>query len=196
MSINDELDSIIGENPAKGITKYRRRDLRNGLASRIGRVSGDVRDSARRDFEPRSYHTSNGLYNDDGVRGPAVPAKKRMRILHIPLDVSDFVIEDMVKETALPVYSNFYDHADSRTGVFEFAKQEEIDAVAKVFTDKELNGVKLSVEVYELKNRQERRTQRKGQRGGRRPQRGERKEKLAQPTADQLDQELEAYMRE
>ncbi|SCU82323.1 LAME_0C00628g1_1 [Lachancea meyersii CBS 8951] len=197
MSIDDDLDSIIGESkPSKGVTKYRRRDLRNGLASRIGGGSNDSREFSRRDFDPESYPRSDRLYNDEGIRNPTAAPKKRVRIIKIPLDVSDFVIEDMVKEIATPVYANFYDHADSRTGVFEFEKPTQLEQVAAAFTDREVNGSKLSADIYELKSRQNRRTQKKGHHGARRGQRGGRKESPVKPSADQLDQELEAYMKD
>ncbi|SCU92926.1 LADA_0G00364g1_1 [Lachancea dasiensis] len=202
MSIDQDLDSIIGENKtSKRITKYRRRDLRNGLASRIGGGIGHEREFSRRDLEPGSYSKSDSLYNDVGTQPRAAP-KKRLRITQIPLQVSDFVIEDLVKKIANPVYANFYDHPGSRTGVFEFEKPSQMEDVAKAFTDREVDGSKLSAEIYELKSRQNRRGQSmRGQSGSRRRERGGRKDKEERrqnerPTADQLDQELADYMRD
>ncbi|CUS24576.1 LAQU0S17e02058g1_1 [Lachancea quebecensis] len=186
MSVDDELDSIIGEQkPSRGVTKYRRRDLRNGLASRIG-----VRDTPRRDLDPGS----KSWYDDDRGEQPQEAPKQRLRILNIPLDASDFTIEDMVKEIAEPVYSNIYDHESGRTAVFEFEAPEKTDEAVRVLNGKEINGVNVVAEIFESRSRQSRRSQKKGNRGGRRGPRGPKREKPAQPTADQLDQELEHYM--
>ncbi|SCU79039.1 LAFA_0B00342g1_1 [Lachancea sp. 'fantastica'] len=204
MSIEDDLNTIIGENPpARKTTKYRRRDLRNGLASRLGQGSGESREDVRRDLDPDSYAKSARLYNDEDVRGSLPKPKKRLRIMQIPLDVSDFTVEDLVKEVATPIYANFYDHPESRTGVFEFDNTTQLEEVAKAFTDKEINGSRLSVEIYELKGRQNRRVQKRGHHGGQRAQRGGQRGgrrggqrgSVEKPSADQLDQELDAYMR-
>ncbi|KAM3164741.1 RNA annealing protein YRA2 [Lachancea thermotolerans] len=179
MSVDDELDSIIGEQ------KYRRRDLRNGLAARIG-----IRDTPRRDLDP----SSKSWYDDDRNEQPQEAPKQRLRILNIPLDVSDFTIDDMVKEIAEPVYSNIYDHESGRTAVFEFEAPEKTEEVRRALNEKEISGAKVTVEVFESRSRQSRRSQKKGHRGGRRGPRAPKREKPAQPTADQLDQELENYM--
>ncbi|CEP62639.1 Yra2p LALA0_S06e00298g [Lachancea lanzarotensis] len=192
MSIDDDLNSIIGDNLFE---KYRRRDLRNGLASRIGRDASESREASRRDLDPRSYSKSARLYNDEDINSSIAKPKKRLRITQIPLDVSDFVVEDLVKEVAAPIYANFYDHPESRTGIFEFEDPTQLEEVAKAFADREINGSKVSVEIYELKSRQNRRVQKKGH-GGKRGERGGRRGPTEKPTAEQLDNELDAYMRD
>lgn len=165
------------------LQKYRRRDLRNGLASRIG-----TRETPYRDLDPRRSKKESGIETER----PA--SKKRARILNIPLEVSDYTIEDMVKEIAKPIYSNFYDHKEGRTAVFEFEDPASIEEIIKTLNGKEMGNQSLVVESFESQRRQDRRAQRRGNHGSRRGGREPKKEKAEKPTVDQLDAELEAYM--
>lgn len=160
--------------------------MRNGLASRIG--GGAV---SRRDVDPISRDRYD--YDDNIV---SEPPKKRVRILNIPLDASDYLIEDIVKEIAQPVFANIDDHDSGRTAVFEFEDPAATEKVVEAFKGREINGVNVDAEVFELRSRQSHRVQKRGHRGGRRGPRTAKKERPPQLTADDLDKELEAYMKE
>lgn len=100
----------------------------------------------------------------------------------------------MVKEIAKPIYSNFYDHKEGRTAVFEFEDPASIEEIIKKLNGKEMGNQSLVVESFESQRRQDRRAQRRGNHGSRRGGRETKKEKAEKPTVDQLDAELEAYM--
>lgn len=151
-----------------------------------------------RDYEPRDVKRGAR----ENSRPPA-PPKKRLRILNIPLDASDYVIEDMIKELGATVYQNIYDHEDDRTAVFEFEDPKLMDEAVEKLNGKVLNGNVLSVEIFESQRRPERRYQR-GPRSQQthghqvRPKgsSGPKREAVGKPTIDQLDAELDAYMKE
>lgn len=192
--MDESLDSIIEDKQKRQpVTRYRRRDLRNGLAQRMG-----IEERPIRDYEPRDVKRGAR----ENSRPPA-PPKKRLRILNIPLDASDYVIEDMIKELGATVYQNIYDHEDDRTAVFEFEDPKLMDEAVEKLNGKVLNGNVLSVEIFESQRRPERHYQR-GPRSQQthghqvRPKgsRGPKREAVGKPTIDQLDAELDAYMKE
>ncbi|CAR29176.1 hypothetical protein ZYGR_0Z00970 [Zygosaccharomyces rouxii] len=167
MSVDNVLDKLVDEK------KYRRRDLRNSLASRIG-------------IEDRPSST------------PREPPKKRLRFTNVPLDVSDFTLEDMVKEFAEPIYCNFYDLKDSRTAVFEFEDPSVMERVVEKYNETPLNGGTVTVEIFEQERRPDRRrrTQRDNRRGNGRGSRGSHYKRQDRPAMeDELNAELEDYMK-
>ena len=74
--------------------------------------------------------------------------KKRVRFTNIPLDVSDFVIEDMIKEFPQPIYSKFYDTKDSRIFIVEFGDPTVMDKVIEKYNATELNGSTITAVSY------------------------------------------------
>lgn len=165
------------------VQKYRRRDLRNSLASRIG-------------------------IEDRQSQGPQEPPKRRLRFINVPLEVSDYTLEDMVKEFAEPIYSNFYDHKDFRTAVFEFEDPSIMDKVIEKYNGSPLSGGNVTVEIFEQERRSDKRRRQRESRGGRgargaREARGARgshykkqeKREETPKTEEDLNAELEEYMK-
>ncbi|CCD25790.2 Yra2p NDAI_0G00140 [Naumovozyma dairenensis CBS 421] len=173
---------------------YRRRDLRNNLASRLG-----MEDKAGQKW--LAEHKT-----------PELP-KKRVRFNSIPLDVSDFTIEDMLKEFGTPVYIKFYEMKDARSCIVEFEDLSIMEKIIKNFNGKDLNGTKLEVEMYEQypkkspRNKpsrpdsrddysQYRRNNSRGSRGSHYSleSKSSRPASSQKKTAEDLDAELDAYM--
>lgn len=129
---------------------------------------------------------------------PREPPKKRLRFLNVPLDVSDFTLEDMVKEFAEPIYYNFYDHKDFRSAVFEFEDPSVMERVVEKYNGTPLNEGTITVEIFEQERRPDRRRRnlRDSRRGVGRGSRGSHyKRQDRPPTEDQLNAELENYMK-
>lgn len=129
---------------------------------------------------------------------PRDPPKKRLRFVNVPLDVSDFTLEDMVKEFANPIYCNFYDYKDSRSAVFEFEDPSVMERVVEKFNGTTLNDGTITVEIFEQERRPDRRrhNQRESRRGMARGNRGSHyKRQNRPPTEEQLNAELESYMK-
>lgn len=133
-------------------------------------------------------------------REPSRPAKKRVKFENIPLDVSDYTLEDMVQEFGTPVYSNFYDTKESRTAVFELEDSSLLQKIVEKYNDTELNGRKLKVEIYDSNGSQGRRQRRGDNRGsggshyavGKK--KGKAKDQVKPTTVQDLNAELEEYM--
>ncbi|CDH18098.1 probable RNA annealing protein YRA2 [Zygosaccharomyces bailii ISA1307] len=178
MSVENALDKIVDEK------KYRRRDLRNSLASRIG-------------IEDRHSHN------------PPEPLKKRLRFVNVPLEISDYTMEDMVKEFAEPIYTNFYDHKDSRTAVFEFEDPAVMDKVVEKFDGTPLGSGNVTVEIFEQERRSDKRRRQRENRPGNHGARGTRgtrgtrgshykrqeRHEERPTTEEDLNAELEEYMK-
>lgn len=131
---------------------------------------------------------------------PRGPPKKRVKFESIPLDVSDYTVEDMVQEFGKPIYTNFYDTKESRTAVFEFEDSSVLEEIVKKFNGSELNGGQIKVEVFEFSGGQDKRRKRRENRGsggshyGVGKQRGKPREKPKPATVQDLNAELEEYM--
>lgn len=151
----------------------------------------------------------NSLASRIGIKDtrPQEPPKKRLRFVNVPLHVSDFTLEDMVKEFAEPIFSNIYDHKDSRTAVFEFENPGIMEKVVEKYNSTPLEGTPVTVEIFEQdkrldarrrNHRDSRRGANRGGRGGRgsRGSRGSHYKRREKPaTEEQLDAELENYMK-
>lgn len=154
------------------------------MASRIGTVEN----LPKRENEGRRRET------------PSVP-KRRVKFTNIPLDVSDYTLEDMVKEYGATIYSNFYDSKEDRTAVFEFEDESVLDKIVEKYNDTELHGSRLHVEIFDLNDRKSRRRDRRvnqrssrGSHYGVRKDHGAPRQRVKPPTAQDLDAELEEYM--
>ncbi|AAS53128.2 AER449Wp [Eremothecium gossypii ATCC 10895] len=193
MSVDEHLNQGTGEK------QYRRRDLRNGLASRMGLGESTYR---AREYGP----SRRSRFRDRRDARPPPPTHQRVRFLNIPLDVSDYEIDDLLKDLPKPLYSKFYDHEDSRSAVFEFEDHSILDKCVELYNGLELHGAKITVEIFEQQGRfaDSTRTNRStdhvekeaGFKTGR-PRgkaRATKKEKPPQPTLEDLDAELDAYM--
>ncbi|AMD21557.1 HFL299Cp [Eremothecium sinecaudum] len=194
MAVEEELDQIIGEG------HYRRRDLRNGLASRMGLSEASVRQSYARDTYKRDRYVSR----------PPQASTKRVRFVNLPLDTRDEEIMDMVREFNNPTYSRFYDHDGGKTAIFEFENSHDAEKCVERFSGTEIAGHKIEVEIFEQRASRPRigypRRQRLGDRIGKnhstrrfqnrpphRPK-SEMRIKESQPNLEKLDAELDAYM--
>ncbi|CCE65984.1 hypothetical protein TPHA_0O00120 [Tetrapisispora phaffii CBS 4417] len=179
------MDDISENKPGEQhrVARYRRRDVRN-------------------------------LDNKLGFRGQAEePVKKRVKFSNLPVDVSDFTVEDMVKEFGTPVFSRFYEYKDGRTAVFELETPGAMEKVVEKYNDFEINGSKIAVEMFDLRQRKPKSSftpvYARGSRGSHyaeireqpftsnKSSHGSRKKATqpAKPTVEELDAELEAYMK-
>lgn len=166
------------------MTRYRRRDLRNTLESRL-----DVPVRRRDDRD-----------DERGSRTP--PQVPRLKITRIPLDVSDFTIDDMVKEFGEYVYSRFYDHREDRSCIYEFSDPNVMQAIVEKHNNHELNGSAIHVEIVEPRHRPRNRAPETTRRyapgyGSHYEKRSEKRTEKKRDTPkslDDLNAELDAYM--
>ncbi|EJS43006.1 yra2p [Saccharomyces arboricola H-6] len=197
------FDEIIGDDHAENsanhkVTRYRRRDLRNELGPRLGFASSDP-----------------ALKWNDRVSSQKEesPLPKRIRISKIPLDVSDYTIDDMIKEFGVPVFSKLFDNKEERTCIYEFEDPEVMEMVVERYNGHELNGSKIEVEIYQPQRKHsrisshDRRRQPIQERGRGRPgshyrqksnrvsKRGKGRENNTPTSVEALDAELDAYMK-
>ncbi|CCF58171.1 hypothetical protein KAFR_0E00170 [Kazachstania africana CBS 2517] len=166
------------------VTSYRRRDLRNSLESRLG-------------------------MERDRRNVPTEPPKKRVKIKDIPLSVSDFTIEDLIKasnDDTDPVYIKFYDNKESRTCIFELTDKGKMESFVQHYNNHQLDDALLQVEIFE-QHRKPNRPKSHGSYGshynrsqhGRPSNSGRRgvanKTKEKPKSIEDLDAELDAYMK-
>lgn len=102
--------------------RYRRRDLRNSLESRLGMQHRE-----------KKIQTS----------------KKRLRIENISLDTSDYDIEDLVKDFSEPIYFKIFDTKEERKCILEFTKLSKMEEFVSNYNHYELNGQNIKVEIFE-----------------------------------------------
>lgn len=118
-----------------------------------------------------------------------MPSKKLLRIKNIPLDVGDFQVEDWVKEFGELESVRIHDKRDARVGSFEFKDASVLEAALEGLNGKEVNEVKLEVEIFETGGaRGNRRDRPREKQAGRKPPPAPAK------TKEELDQEMEDYM--
>lgn len=160
----------------------------------------------------------NSLANRLNIRDKAAPRqiKKRLRIQHIPLDSSDYAIEDLIKEiSGNTTYQKIYDTKDARGVILELAVPEQMQAVVDKYNDTEFNGGKINVEIFEVEQRKGRNKKFNkvtGDRGARGSHynnnnsnnnnnnnnskyRSRDRARDERVTAEQLDAELDAYLK-
>lgn len=133
-------------------------------------------------------------------REPKGPPKKRVKFENIPLEVSDYTLEDMVQEFGTPIYSNFNDTKEYRIAVFEFEDPSVLAKIVEKYNDTELNGSKIKVEIYEFSENIDKRRRRRDNHGsggshyGVTKKKGKAREPVKPLTVQDLDAELEEYM--
>lgn len=129
--------------------------------------------------------------------------------MHIPLDVSDYTLDDLIKEFGRsPVYSKVFDTKEDRTFLIEFESLDIMNEFVTKYNNYEIaDGFKVTVELFEQKPRKQKRNNTSGRRVGygshyqkheqpqEKPKGGRaRKERLHKPTLEELDAQLAAYM--
>ncbi|CCH60857.1 hypothetical protein TBLA_0D03570 [Henningerozyma blattae CBS 6284] len=146
------------------VYNYRRRDLRNGLASRLG------------------------------IRDKSVPEKRlRISKIGLDVsdyEIED-LLKSMGHEIK---YSKTFDTKEERVVVVEFKDESVLREVVEKYQGYELNGGKVFVEVFErrpARGRPVARPPRRGGRGGKSFRSGRRS---PERSAEQLDSELEQYL--
>ncbi|CAI4034565.1 hypothetical protein SMKI_11G0100 [Saccharomyces mikatae IFO 1815] len=197
------FDEIIGNDHTEGsanhkVTRYRRRDLRNELGPRLGFASSDPALRSDEHFHRQKEES---------------PLPKRIRISKIPLDVSDYTLDDMFKEFGPPTFSKIFDNKEDRTCLYEYEDPELMEKIVELYNGHELNGAKIVVEIYQPQRKQSRvslhnRRKKGDQEYGRgrpgshyrqKPSRVSKKSKGREnntPTSvEALDAELDAYMK-
>ncbi|CAI1528944.1 hypothetical protein SEUBUCD646_0K00180 [Saccharomyces eubayanus] len=197
------FDEIIGDDHAEDsvdhkVTRYRRRDLRNELGPRLGFGSSDPAVRSGDSFYPQKEEP---------------PLPKRIRMSKIPLDVSDYTLDDMIKEFGAPVFSKIFDNKEDRTCIYEFEDPEVMEKIVERYNGHELNGTKIEVEMYQPQRKhprgntnnrhrqpvQERSRGRSGSHYCQKPSRvskkGKGRESNTPTSVEALDAELDAYMK-
>lgn len=118
---------------------------------------------------------------------------RKLRITNISLSIKDCILENMIREIAIPIYIKFYDRDEDRMAIFEFKHDTSMNEIVEKLNNKELDGQKLIVEVLESKKYRNRSPRFMNPIG--KPRTPRRKQRFSQPTLKQLDNELEDYMR-
>lgn len=123
------FDEIIGNSHTDSssnhkVTRYRRRDLRNELGPRLGFAPSDA-----------ASRSKDRLYRER--EEPPLP--KRIRISKIPLDVSDYTLDDMIKEFGSPIFSKIFDNKEDRTCIYEFEDPEVLEKIVERYNGHELH---------------------------------------------------------
>lgn len=127
----------------------------------------------------------------------------------IPLDVSDYTLDDLVKDFGhTPVHTNLFDTKEDRTFIVEFETVEIMNEFVAKYNDYEIEeGFKVTVEVFEQKPRNQRKSrggasgygshyerQSQPQQRQERTRGGLQRGRPQKPTLEELDAQLESYM--
>lgn len=162
---------------------YRRRDLRNGLADRLGISARDQEPRARdRKFGARSKRN----FHD---RRRVAPPKRLLRLKNIPLEVSDYQIEDWAKEIGEIESIRISDKRESRVSTIEFKDANILSTAQEILDGKEVKDLKLEAEIFETGSGRRERMERTPRPSVEAPVE-ERKFK----SKEELDQEMDEYM--
>ncbi|SMN19465.1 similar to Saccharomyces cerevisiae YKL214C YRA2 Member of the REF (RNA and export factor binding proteins) family [Maudiozyma saulgeensis] len=147
------------------------------------------------------------------------PPKNRVKIDKIPLDVSDYMIEDWINEFDEPIFLKFYDTKENRTCIFELKDLTKMkDFVSKYNNFQVHEGENISVEIIDIRSKNKGRNQNRfilkdttrrdrdyGRRRGNNrgslgshydnSKKSQKKKTVEKPkSVEQLDAELDAYM--
>lgn len=139
------------------------------------------------------------------------PPKYKVKMLHIPLNVSDYTLDDLVKEFGhKPLYSKVFDNKEDRTFIIEFENLDIMNDFVSKYNGYEIEeNCKVIVEVFQQKSRKQkgrlsrgdtshygshynRTSQGQGRRGTSKS--ASRRQTQKRPTLEELDAQLEAYM--
>lgn len=143
---------------------------------------------------------------------PSPPAPKyKIKMSHIPLNVSDYTLDDLIKEFGhKPLYSKVFDTKEDRTFIIEFKNLDIMNNFVDKYNGYEIEeNCKVTVEVFEQKSRKQKgrfsrsdlphygshykKTYRSQlRRGISKPT--SRRQTAKRPTLEELDAQLEAYM--
>lgn len=139
------------------------------------------------------------------------PPKYKIKMSHIPLNVSDYTLDDLVKEFGYkPIYSKVFDTKEDRTFIIEFKTLDIMNNFVNKYNGFEIEeNCKVIVEIFEQKSRKPKnrsyrdKSSRYGSHYNRisqgTPRRGiskafSRRQAPKRPTLEELDAQLAAYM--
>lgn len=193
-------------------------------------VNNDITESASEadismDTEKEPRHHVTRYRNRDNrntleshfIQRSTAPPKKRVKITEIPLDVSDYTIEDWITEFEQPIFIRFYDTKESRTCIFELKELPKMEEFVTKYNDFSVHeDAKIKVEIIEIQNKNKKRNKfvlkdtssrnrdsrnrRNNNRGSAGShynstrQQGKKNNENKPKTVEQLDAELDAYM--
>lgn len=125
----------------------------------------------------------------------------------IPLDVSDYTLDDLVKDFGHPaLHTKLFDNKEDRTFIVEFETLDIMNEFVAKYNHYEIeDGFKVTVEVFEQKSRKQKNNrngissygshyERQPQPRQERGRGGPKRERPQKPTLEELDAQLAAYM--
>lgn len=137
-----------------------------------------------------------------------VPKKNRIMISNIPLDTSEYAIEDLIKEfNQEPIFTNFIENKNERKCILELDNLDSMEKFVTKYNNHKISPeTQLSVQIIEVPSRKPRlahfKNRNDNKRGNRKPGRASfgshyknaKSSKKSKPTLEDLDKELDAYM--
>ena len=185
-------------------------------------ITSEIDISMNTEKEPRHHVTryrnrdNRNTLESHFIQRSTAPPKKRVKITEIPLDVSDYTIEDWITEYEQPIFIRFYDTKDSRTCIFELKELSKMEEFVTKYNGYQVHeNANIKVEIIEIQNKNKKRNKfilrdtssrnrdsrsRKNNRGSTGShynstrQQGKKNNENKPKTVEQLDAELDAYM--
>lgn len=166
---------------------YRRRDLRNGLADRLG--------ISDRDREPRGKDGGRGGYRSKRNFNDRRKRITLLRIRNIPLETSDYEIEDWINEIGEVESIRINDRKENRVATVGFKDVQLLGTAVEKLNGKEVHGSQLEVETFEVGSKNTGRGPAGPHATGVPTSAKTPKNPKAEPkTKEELDQEMDDYM--
>ncbi|CDO96007.1 unnamed protein product [Kluyveromyces dobzhanskii CBS 2104] len=167
--------------------------MQNGLAGRLGIFD--------RDREPRAKDRGRGGNRSKRAFNDRRKKITLLRIKNIPLETSDYEIEDWLNEIGEVESVRINDKKENRVATVGFKDPQLLGTAAEKLNGKEVHGVQLEVETFEVgaKNPSSGQSYRGNATGAQSgvastPANASRKSKPEPKTKEELDQEMEDYM--
>ncbi|KAG0671422.1 RNA annealing protein [Maudiozyma exigua] len=117
-------------------------------------ISMDVGDKPRHHITRYRNRDNRNTLESHFIQRPTAPPKKRVKITEIPLDVSDYTIEDWITEFETPIFIRFYDTKESRTCLFELKELSKMEEFLTKYNNFQVHdNANIKVEIIEIQNR-------------------------------------------
>ena len=180
-------------------------------------ISMDIEKEPRHHVTRYRNRDNRNTLESHFIQRSTAPPKKRVKITEIPLDVSDYTIEDWITEFEQPIFIRFYDTKESRTCMFELKEVPKMEEFVTKYNDFSVReNANIKVEIIEIQNKNKKRNKfvlrdtssrnrdsrnrRNNNRGSAGShynstrQQGKKNNENKPKTVEQLDAELDAYM--
>ena len=127
-------------------------------------ITSEIDISIDTEKEPRHHVTryrnrdNRNTLESHFIQRSTAPPKKRVKITEIPLDVSDYTIEDWITEYEQPIFIRFYDTKDSRTCIFELKELSKMEEFVTKYNGYQVHeNANIKVEIIEIQNKNKKR---------------------------------------